>query len=241
MDKETFKARFVNYSNEDLILMVSKNSSKYNPDAVSAGKEILLERNIDVERIISLEKVSAVIPEEEFSNDDYERQYIESLSPLDQIKYLSERRVDFEENIEEIIESNNENLTDEEILINFENILDTIQDNGSFGDLTAIHSKENYFLTSNIIEQKKIVIPSSLTMKIDFANMLAVKDFRKKFNKNIFFGLFFLTFGLVFTIGTGGNIIMYGAVLTGIGFLFRGIRGRIRLKNGSQNLLDAYN
>lgn len=240
MDKETFKTRFTNHSNDDLILMVCKNASKYNPDAVSAAKEILLERNVDIESIINLEKANTVMPQGEFSDIDYERQYIESLSPLDQIKYLSDRRVEFEENIEEIVESNNENLTDEEILMNFENILDTIKGNGCFGDLTDVHSKENYFLTSNIIEEKKIIIPSSFTVKIDFANMLAVRDFRKKFNKNIFLGIFFLTFGLVFTIGTGGNIIMYGAVLTGVGFLFRGIRGRIRLKNGSQNLLEAY-
>jgi hypothetical protein len=43
MDKETFKKRFINHSDEDLILMATKNAEKYNPEAVLAAKEILSE------------------------------------------------------------------------------------------------------------------------------------------------------------------------------------------------------
>lgn len=241
MDKETFKKRFETHSDEDLILMATKNAEKYNPEAVLAAKEILSERNIDIEAIIENEKANELAAQEEFSDFNDEKSYIESLSPLDQMKYLSERRADFEENIEEIVELNNENLTDEEILSNFENILDAIQQNEGFGDLTEMHSKENYFLTSNIIEEKTIQIPSLFNDRIEFANQLAKKDFRKKFNRSILFGLVLLTLGLVFAIGTGGgNLAMYIIILTGITFCFRGFRGRIRLNNGSQNLLQAY-
>jgi hypothetical protein len=179
--------------------------------------------------------------QEEFGDFNDEKRYIESLSPLEQIKYLSDKRADFEENIEEIVELNNQNLTNEEILLNFENILNAIKENEGFGDLTEIHSKENYFLTSNIIDEKIIEIPSSFIERIEFANKLARKDFRKKFNRNIFFGLVLITLGLVFAIGTGGgNLAMYSIIATGVIFFIRGFRGRIRLKNGSQNLLQAY-
>ena len=241
MDKETFKKRFETHSDEDLILMATKNAEKYNPEAVLAAKEILSERNIDIEAIIENEKANELAAQEEFSDFNDEKSYIESLSPLDQMKYLSEKRADFEENIEEIVELNNENLTDEEILLNFENILDAIKQNEGFGDLTEMHSKENYFLTSNIIEEKTIQIPSLFNDRIEFANQLARKDFRKKFNRSILFGLVLLTLGLVFAIGTGGgNLAMYIIIVTGITFCFRGFRGRIRLNNGSQNLLQAY-
>jgi len=241
MDKETFKKRFINHSDEDLILMATKNAEKYNPEAVLAAKEILSERNIDIETIIQNEKANELAAQEEFGDFNDEKRYIESLSPLEQIKYLSEKRADFEENIEEIVELNNQNLTNEEILLNFENILNAIKENEGFGDLTEIHSKENYFLTSNIIDEKIIEIPSSFIERIEFANKLAKKDFRKKFNRNIFFGLVLITLGLVFAIGTGGgNLAMYSIIATGVIFFIRGFRGRIRLKNGSQNLLQAY-
>ncbi|PWB19374.1 hypothetical protein [Flavobacterium sp. HTF] len=241
MDKETFKKRFETHSGDDLILMATKNAEKYNPEAVLAAKEILSDRNIDIEAIIENEKANELAAQEEFSDFNDEKSYIESLSPLDQMKYLSERRADFEENIEEIVELNNENLTDEEILLNFENILDAIKQNEGFGDLTEMHSKENYFLTSNIIEEKMIQIPFLFNDRIEFANQLARKDFRKKFNRSILFGLVLLTLGLVFAIGTGGgNLAMYIIIVTGITFCFRGFRGRIRLNNGSQNLLQAY-
>lgn len=241
MDKETFKKRFINHSDEDLILMVTKNAEKYNPEAVLAAKEILSERNIDIETIIKNEKANELAAQEEFGDFNDEKRYIESLSPLEQIKYLSEKRADFEENIEEIVELNNQNLTNDEILLNFENILDAIKENEGFGDLTEIHSKENYFLTSNIIDEKIIQIPSSFNDRIEFANKLARKDFCKKFNRSILFGLVLLTLGLVFAIGTGGgNLAMYIIIVTGLTFCVRGFRGRIRLKNGSQNLLQAY-
>jgi hypothetical protein len=57
----------------------------------------------------------------------------------------------------------------------------------------------------------------------------------------MFFGLVLITLGLVFAIGTGGgNLAMYSIIATGVIFFIRGFRGRIRLKNGSQNLLQAY-
>jgi hypothetical protein len=235
MDIDTFKKRFQNYSDKELILMLTKSPEKYNPDALLVAKEILNEREVDIETIIQNAKEDV----EELTDFEKEKRYIDNLSALDQIEYLSEKRVEFEENIEEIIEANNENLTEDEILSDFENILDIVIKNDCFGGITEIHSKENYFITSNIIEEKKVKISFLLIMKIDRVNMIARRDFRKKFNKNIIYGFLIFSIGLVLTIATGGALIMYGAVLSGLAMILRGFFGRIQLKNESQNVLEA--
>ncbi|MDX6182991.1 hypothetical protein SGQ44_11775 [Flavobacterium sp. Fl-77] len=238
MDIETFRKRFVHYSDEELILMLTKNASKYNPDALVVANEILIDRNVDIRTILKEEAESE--PKIELDEDEIERSYIQSLSSIEQIEYLSEKRAEFEENIEEIVEKNNENLTDEELIQNFETILDTVMKTGDFGDITDIHSRENYFITSNIIEKRNLKLSYVIMIKVDFVNMIAMRDFRKRFNKQIFYGLLLLTLGLIFTIGTGGNIIMYGAILSGLGLLVAGIRGKIFIKKQFKELSEAY-
>ncbi|MEN2416053.1 hypothetical protein [Flavobacterium mesophilum] len=234
MDIETFRRRFTDHSDDDLILMLTKNASKYNPDALFVAKEILISRNIDIETILKEEK------ENNQSEKEPEKRHIEDLSPLEQIEYLSEKRLEFEENIEDIIENSNKDLTDEELLQNFESILDKINENGKFGEFSDDHSKENYFIVSNIIEQRSIKIPVSILKKIDSLNSLARKDFSRKFTRNIIIGIILLTLGLVFSIGTGGGIIFYGAVLSGLGFIVNGIAGKRQLKRGAQIVLESY-
>lgn len=238
MDIETFRKRFVHHSDEELILMLTKNAGKYNPDALIVAEEILIDRNVDIETILKEEEESK--PKLELDEDEIERRYIQSLSPIEQIGYLSEKRAEFEENIEEIVESNNNDLSDEELIQNFDTILDTIMKTGDFGDITDMHSRENYFITSNSIEKRNLKIPFLIMIKVDFVNMIATRDFRKRFNKQIFYGLLIFTLGLVFTIGTGGNIIMYGAILSGLGLLLAGIRGKVLVKKHLQELLEAY-
>ncbi|RZJ48827.1 MAG: hypothetical protein EOO44_19515 [Flavobacterium sp.] len=235
MDIETFRKRFVEHSDEELILMVTKNASKYNPDAIIVAKEILTERNVDIETILSEEN-----DKKADNNTISEKEYIESLSPIDQIQYLSEKRVEFEENIEEIVAWNNADLTNEELLKNFDEILDTIMKTGSFGDLSDIHSKQNYYITSNILAQRNIEVPFLLNIKIDFVNMIATRDVRKKCNKYIFIGFILLFLGLTFTIGTGGNVIFYGAILSGLISIIAGIKGRMEIKRYYSDMIEAY-
>ncbi|KRB53618.1 hypothetical protein [Flavobacterium sp. Root186] len=235
MDIETFRKRFVKHSDEELIVMVTKNASKYNPDAILVAKEILTERNVDIETILNDENAKKV--DNSFKT---EKEYIESLSAIDQMQYLSEKRAEFEENIEEIVESNNADLTDEELLANFEEILDIVMKTGSFGDLSDIHSKENYYITSNIIAQRNIKTPFLLNIKIDFVNMIATRDVRKKCNKYIFFGFILIALGVIFTVGTEGNMIFYGAVLSGLGLLIAGIRGKMQIKRYYSDMMEAY-
>ena len=237
MDIETFRKRFVNHSDEELILMLTKNASKYNPDALVVAKEILIERNVDVETILINENES----DDDLSEEEIERRYIESLSPLEQIEYLSNVRVDYEDNIEEIVEENARDLTDEELRTNFEEILNKILKESGFGDLTGIHSKENFFITRNIIEKRQIDLSNSLREKLECVNNLTRKDFRKRFNRSIILGLVLLTLGLAFTIGANGGIIFYGAVLSGLGLTVAGISGKRQLKNGAQIVLESYN
>ncbi|MHC0441828.1 hypothetical protein [Flavobacterium sp. 3-210] len=235
MDIETFRKRFVDHSDEDLILMLTKNASKYNPDALVVAKEILVARNIDIEAILKEANEKKIAEEKEI-----EKRHIEELSPLEQIEYLSERRLEFEENIEDIIEDNNKDLTDAELLANFESILDKIIENGNFGELTENHSKENYFIVSNIIEQRSVKIPVSVLKKIDRINDITRKDFSRKFTRNIIIGIVLFALGLVFTIGTGGGLIFYGAVLSGLGLVINGIAGKRNLKRGAQIGLESY-
>lgn len=235
MDIETFRKRFVDHSDEDLILMLTKNASKYNPDALVVAKEILVARNIDIDAILKEANEKKIAEEKET-----EKRHIEDLSPLEQIEYLSERRLEFEENIEDIIEDNNKDLTDAELLSNFESILDKIIENGNFGELTESHSKENYFIVSNIIEQRSVKIPVSVLKKIDRINDITRKDFSRKFTRNIIIGIVLLTLGLVFTIGTGGGLVFYGAVLSGLGLVINGIAGKRNLKRGAQIGLESY-
>jgi hypothetical protein len=235
MDIETFRKRFVDHSDEDLILMLTKNASKYNPDALIVAKEILVARNIDIDAILKEANEKKIAEEKET-----EKRHIEDLSPLEQIEYLSERRLEFEENIEDIIEDNNKDLTDAELLANFESILDKIIENGNFGELTESHSKENYFIVSNIIEQRSVKIPVSVLKKIDRINDITRKDFSRKFTRNIIIGIVLLALGLVFTIGTGGGLVFYGAVLSGLGLVINGIAGKRNLKRGAQIGLESY-
>ncbi|MTH16712.1 hypothetical protein [Flavobacterium sp. LC2016-01] len=236
MDIETFRKRFVDHSDEDLILMLTKNASKYNPDALVVAKEILIARNIDIETILKTENENRKKLEQEENG----RRHIEDLSPLEQIEYLSERRLEFEENIEDIIEDKNKDLTDAELLLSFEDILNKIIETGNFGELTDSHSKENYFIVSNIIEQRSIEIPVSILKKIDRINDITRKDFSRKFTRNIIIGIVLLTLGLVFSIGTGGGIVFYGAVLSGFGLVINGIAGKRNLKRGAQIGLESY-
>ncbi|KAF2337091.1 hypothetical protein [Flavobacterium daemonense] len=236
MDIETFRKRFVNHSDEDLILMLTKNASKYNPDALTVAKEILIARNIDIETILKNENEN----NENLGEEELERRYIEELSPLEQIEYLSSKRLEFEENIEDLIEDKNKDLTDAELLLSFEEILDQILKNGNFGDLTDNYSKENYFIISNIIEQRSVEIPMSILKKIDRINDISRKDFSKKFTRNIIIGLILLTAGLVCSIGTGGGIIFYGAVLSGLGLVINGFAGKRNLRRGAQIGLESY-
>lgn len=238
MDIETFRIRFVNHSDEELVLMLTKNASKYNPDALVVAREILVARNVDIENILKEEEESK--PKVEFDEDEIERRYIQNLSPIDQIGYLTEKRAEFEENIEEIVETHNKDLTDEELIENFDKILDAIMKMGDFGDITDNHSRENYFYTSNSINKRNLQLSFIIMIKVDFVNMIAMRDFRKKSNKRIFYGLLLLTLGLIFTIGTGGNMIMYGAILSGIGLFLGGIRGKISVKKQLNELSEAY-
>ncbi|AYN03874.1 hypothetical protein [Flavobacterium sp. 140616W15] len=240
MDIETFRKRFVSYSDEELILMLTKNASKYNPDALVVAKEILTTRNIDIETIFKEEEENKLEVEINDDEDEIEIKYIQSLSSIDQIGYLSEKRVEFEENIEEIVERNNKHLTDEELIENFEKILDTIMKCCDFGDITDIHSKENYFITSNSIQKRNLKLSFLILIKVDFVNMIATRDFRKRSNKQFFFGLLLLTLGLIFTIGTGGNMVMYGAILSGLGLFLAGIKGKISVKKQLRELSEAY-
>lgn len=235
MDIETFRKRFVDHSDEDLILMLTKNASKYNPDALIVAKEILVARNIDIDTILKEANEKKIAEEKET-----EKRHIEDLSPLEQIEYLSERRLEFEENIEDIIEDNHKDLTDAELLENFESILNKIIENGNFGELTESHSKENYFIVSNIIEQRSVKIPVSVLKKIDRINDITRKDFSRKFTRNIIIGIVLLALGLVFTIGTGGGLVFYGAVLSGLGLVINGIAGKRNLKRGAQIGLESY-
>lgn len=237
MDKETFRKRYIDYSDEELILMLTKNAGKYNPDALLVAKEILIERNVDIETILKNENEY----DDDLSEEEIERRYVESLSPLEQIQYLSNVRVNYEENIEEIVEENSRDLSDEELLSNFEDILNKVIEESGFGDLADVHSKENFFITRNIVEKRLIDLPNSLSEKLEYVNNLTKKDFRKRFNRSIVFGLILLTVGLVFTIGTGGGIIFYGAVLSGLGLTVAGISGKKQLRNGEQIVLDSYN
>ncbi|WP_035643819.1 hypothetical protein [Flavobacterium sp. ASV13] len=235
MDIETFRKRFVDHSDEDLILMLTKNASKYNPDALIVAKEILVARNIDIDTILKEANEKKIAEEKET-----EKRHIEDLSPLEQIEYLSERRLEFEENIEDIIEDNHKDLTDAELIANFESILDKIIENGNFGELTESYSKENYFIVSNIIEQRSVKIPVSVLKKIDRINDITRKDFSRKFTRNIIIGIVLLALGLVFTIGTGGGLVFYGAVLSGLGLVINGIAGKRNLKRGAQIGLESY-
>lgn len=236
MDIETFRKRFAHHSDEELILMLTKNASKYNPDALTVAKEILKERNVDIADLLKNENQY----DDDLSEEEIERRYIENLSPLEQIEYLSNVRVNFEDNIEEIVEDNARDLTDEELISNFEDILNKVIKESGFGDLADIHSKENFFITRNIIEKRQINIPDSLNEKLDYVNNLTRKDFRKKFNRSIIFGVVLLTLGLVFTIGANGGIIFYGAILSGLGLTVAGFSGKRQLKNGAQIVLDSY-
>ncbi|MBF7091712.1 hypothetical protein IUY40_09175 [Flavobacterium sp. ALJ2] len=240
MDIETFRKRFVSHSDEELVLMLTKNASKYNPDALVVAKEILIARNVDIKTIFKEEEESKLEVEMDEDEDEIERKYIQSLSSIDQIGYLSEKRAEFEENIEEIVESNNKNLTDEELIENFDKILDTIMKSGDFGDITDIHSRENYFITSNSIEKRHLKLSFIIMIKVDFVNMIATRHFRKRSNKQIFYGLLLLALGLIFTIGTGGNLIMYGAILSGLGLFLAGIKGKISVKRQLKELSEAY-
>lgn len=236
MDKETFRKRFVDYSDEELILMLTKNAAKYNPDALVVAKEILTERNVDIENILKNENQY----DDHLSEEEIERRYIENLSPLEQIQYLSNVRVNFEDSIEEIVEENVRDLTDEELLLKYDEILDTVIKEGRFGDITDIHSKENFFITSNIVEQRSLEITASQSQKLEFLNNLTHKDLGKKFNRNIIFGIVLLTLGLVFTIGANGGIVFYGAVLSGLGLMIAGISGKRQLKRGARIELESF-
>jgi hypothetical protein len=236
MDKETFRKRYIDYSDDELILMLTKNASKYNPDALTVAKEILTERNVDIETILKNENEY----DNDLSEEEIERRYIENLSPLQQIEYLANTRVNFEENIEEIVEENTRDLTDEELLAKFEEILNKVIKEGGFGDITDIHSKENYFITANIIEQRNIEVPSRLNEKLAFLNNLAAKNLRKRFTRSIIIGFIIFVPGLVFTIGTGGGIIFYGAILSGLTLIITGISGRAKLKRNSETFLESY-
>jgi hypothetical protein len=55
MDIETFRKRFVNHSDEELILMLTTNANKYNSDSLIVAREILIERNIDIEILLNNE------------------------------------------------------------------------------------------------------------------------------------------------------------------------------------------
>lgn len=236
MDKETFRKRFVNYSDEELILMLTKNATKYNPDALFVAKELLIERNVDVETILKKEKEY----DDNLSEEEIERRYIENLSPLEQIQYLSNVRVNFEDSIEEIVEENSRDLTDEELLDKYDEILNKVIKEGRFGDITDIHSKENFFITSNIIEQRKLEISSTQKQKLEYLNNLTRKDLGKKFTRNIIIGFVLMTLGLVFTIGANGGIVFYGAVLSGLGLIISGISGKRQLKREVQVVLESF-
>ncbi|MWB93934.1 hypothetical protein GON26_06140 [Flavobacterium sp. GA093] len=238
MDIETFRKRFVSHSDEELILMLTKNATKYNPDALVVAKEILIDRKVDIETIFQEEEVSE--PKFDLDEEEIERRYIQSLSPIDQIGYLSEKRAELEENIEEIVATNNKDLSDEELIQNFDKILDAIMKAGDFGDITDIHSRENFFYTSNSIEKRNLKLSFIIMIKVDFVNMIATRDLRKRASKQIFYGLLLLTLGLIFTIGTGGNMIMYGAILSGFGLFVTGIRGKILVKRHLKELSEAY-
>lgn len=236
MDIETFRKRFVNHSDEELILMLTKNASKYNPDALTVAKEILIERNVDIDTILKNENEY----DDDLSEEEIERRHIENLSPLEQIEYLSNVRANFEDSIEGIVEENTRDLTDEELISNFEDILNKVIEESGFGDLVDIHSKENFFITRDIIEKRYIKLPDLLNEKLEYVNNLTRKDFRKRFNRSIIFGLVLVTLGLVFTIGANGGIIFYGAILSGLGLTIAGFSGKRQLKNGAQIVLDSY-
>lgn len=236
MDIETFRKRFINHSDEELILMLTKNASKYNSDALTVAKEILVERNVDIETILKNENEY----DDDLSEEEIERRHIENLSPLEQIEYLSNVRVNLEESIEDIVEENAKDLTDEELISNFEDILNKVIEESGFGDLVDIHSKENFFITRNIIEKRHINLTDLLNEKLEYVNNLTRKDFRKRFNRSIIFGLVLITLGLAFTIGANGGIIFYGAILSGLGLTITGFSGKRQLKNGAQIVLDSY-
>lgn len=238
MDTETFRKRFVNYSDKELILMSTKNAAKYNPDALMVAKQILINRKVDIETILKEEENSK--PKVELDEEEIEKKYVQSLSQIEQIGYLSEKRIELEENIEEVVLTKIKNLKDEELVQNFEGILDSIIKAGDFGEITEIHSRENYFYTSNFIKRKNLKLSIIILMKVDFVSIIATRVIRKRAGKQILYGILLLILGLIFTIATEGNIIMYGAILLGFGLFVIGIKGKVFAKKYLNELSESY-
>jgi hypothetical protein len=211
MDFNTFKKRYQEYSNENLIVIITKDKNKYVPNAIKAAIIILSEREVDTNLILEEQKQEEL----KLQNEMTERRYIENLEPLSQMEYLSSKRLEVEENIESIISVKNSKLTDEELIEELEEITSLVIENNSFGETTEIHSKTNYQHILELLYNKKVTVNSSLNKKITMTNVILYKKITSKFSYNILISIFIFLAGLLATISSGGGMIFYGALITG--------------------------
>lgn len=210
MDFLTFKNKYLDFPTDKLLSILTKEQHKYTPDAIKAAKEVLSMRGVAIAPILEEYRL-----QQEREALQPESVIIENKSIMGQMEYLTTKRLDVENNIDQIIEENYKIATNDELVMELESISQIILRNNQFGQKTELHSIENYKHLIDLIARKNVLIDQTLKRKIKAINELLTKKANIKLIPKIFIGIILLIAGLALTFGTQSGRIYYGAIITG--------------------------
>lgn len=141
--------------------------------------------------------------------------------------------------IELIIEnySNNKKLTENELFLLLENVLDTVISQGKFENTAqSFYNYANYIRIKNMVLDSSLGIPEILIPKIKIIIPIERKVLEKECKTRIYLGVFMIIFSIVCYLlfqnefGVTPIFFIIGLLLFGLLFLFSGLNSLSELK-----------
>jgi hypothetical protein len=126
-----------------------------------------------------------------------------------------------------------ERLTHEEVLIIFDDMMETVLRNGKFDDKpNTFYTLNNYKLILTAILENNIEVPPDLDLevKLDALDRISKKQSIKKAQKLIYVGVFIIAFSIIYYFLTDKQLLRYciGFLMLGLLLLLSGVD---KLKN----------
>ncbi|MEO9952155.1 hypothetical protein [Nonlabens sp.] len=220
MTKEQLLKLYADFSDRELINILTRDKEKYTQVAWNAAQSTLEKRSLDENQWNEIK---------EYDHAAKHKSVDEKSSLLDELYADEQARLreesTFEQQKKHSLETSRKqlHLNDEDLLNQFTSIIDIFLKNKEDHHNTDQFSKEEFLGLFAGIHDRNLQIPHSYKVKVIEVLDSILKKMKSKRNIMILLGLLLAFIGISTTLATNISLIFYGAIIVGCGMIVKAI------------------
>lgn len=233
MNQEQLLKLYADFSDRELIHILTIDKEKYTPVAWNAAQITLEKRSIDANQWKEIR---------EYDNAPKHKSVNEKSSLLDELYADEQARLreesTFEQQKKHSLETSRKqlHLNDEDLLNQFTSIIDVFLKNKDEHHNTDKFSKEEFLALYAGVYDRDLQIPLSYKAKVIEVLDSILKKMKSRRNIMILLGLLLAVIGISTTLATNISLIFYGAIIVGCGMIIKAIANYSMSKDSIKKL-----